>query len=181
MTYRAPVDEILFLLEHVCGFDALYGTESEAPTPDLLAAILEEAAHLCNDVVAPLQRAGDLSPPVLENGVVRASPGFHEAYRAYAEGGWVGMLGSTEHGGLDLPVSVAMGVHDMLSGACMSFQLQPLLTQAQIGALEAHASDELKETYLPKLVSGAWAGTMNLTEPQAGSDLGSLLGRQRPD
>ncbi|MDU8943510.1 acyl-CoA dehydrogenase [Ovoidimarina sediminis] len=181
MPYRAAADEIRFLLETVCGFDSLReAAGEEALAPDVLAAILDEAASLCNEVIAPLQRVGDLQPPVIENGVVRASPGFGEAYRAYAEGGWVGMLGKEEYGGMNLPVSVAMGVHDMLAGACMSFQLQPLLTQAQIGALEAHASDALKALYLPKLTSGEWAGTMNLTEPQAGSDLGALRTKAEP-
>ena len=131
--------------------------------------------------MAPLQRAGDLHPARLENGVVRTSPGFAEAFRAIAEGGWVAVSATAEHGGMGLPQTLNMAINDMMSGACLALQLNPLLTQGQIEALEHHASEELKALYLPKLISGEWSGTMNLTEPQAGSDVGALRTRAEPN
>src|SRR5690606_9590253 len=110
----------------------------------------------------------------LENGVLRSSPGFAEGFRAIAEGGWVALAADPAHGGMGLPQTLNIAVHDLMSAACMSLQLNPLLTQGQIEALEHHASDEIKALYLPKLISGEWSGTMNLTEPQAGSDVGAL-------
>ncbi|MDJ0859681.1 MAG: acyl-CoA dehydrogenase family protein, partial [Dinoroseobacter sp.] len=172
MTYTSSVNDHLFLLNNVVGLDQVAATDrySEA-TPDVASAVLTEAAKLCDEVIAPLQRAGDLHPAHLENGVVRTTPGFGEAYRAIAEGGWVGMAGDPAHGGMGLPMALTTAVNEMMSGACLSLQLNPLMTQGQIDALEHHASDAIKALYLPKLISGEWAGTMNLTEPQAGSDL----------
>ena len=181
MAYRAPVPEIAFLLEHVVGYDAVAATDRFAEaTPDMVQAVLAEAGKLCDEVMAPLNRAGDLRGAVLENGVVRTSPGFAEGYRAIAEGGWVAVAAPPEHGGMGLPMAVATAINDMMSGACLALQLNPLLTQGQIDALDHHASDELKALYLPKLISGAWSGTMNLTEPQAGSDVGALSTRAEP-
>lgn len=181
MAYRAPVPEIAFLLEHVVGYDAVAATDRFAEaTPDMVQAVLAEAGKLCDEVMAPLNRAGDLRGAVLENGVVRTSPGFAEGYRAIAEGGWVAVAAPPEHGGMGLPMAVATAINDMMSGACLALQLNPLLTQGQIDALDHHASDDLKALYLPKLISGAWSGTMNLTEPQAGSDVGALSTRAEP-
>lgn len=181
MAYRAPVPEIAFLLEHVVGYDAVAATGRFAEaTPDMVQAVLAEAGKLCDGVMAPLNRAGDLRGAVLENGVVRTSPGFAEGYRAIAEGGWVAVAAPPEHGGMGLPMAVATAINDMMSGACLALQLNPLLTQGQIDALDHHASDDLKALYLPKLISGAWSGTMNLTEPQAGSDVGALSTRAEP-
>ena len=181
MAYRAPVPEIAFLLEHVVGYDAVAATGRFAEaTPDMVQAVLAEAGKLCDEVMAPLNRAGDLRGAVLENGVVRTSPGFAEGYRAIAEGGWVAVAAPPEHGGMGLPMAVATAINDMMSGACLALQLNPLLTQGQIDALDHHASDDLKALYLPKLISGAWSGTMNLTEPQAGSDVGALSTRAEP-
>ena len=143
----------------------------------MVRAIMTEAARMCDEVLAPLQPNGDANGAVLENGVVRTSPGFAEGYRAIAEGGWVGISADPEHGGMGLPNTVASVVNDMMCGACLALQLNPLMTQGQIDALEAHASDELKALYLPKLISGEWCGTMNLTEPQAGSDVGALAAK----
>jgi alkylation response protein AidB-like acyl-CoA dehydrogenase len=106
--------------------------------------------------------------------VVRTSPGFADGYRAIADGGWIGMAGDPEFGGMGLPLTLMSAVNDMMSGACLSLQLNPLMTQGQIEALEHHASEEMKALYLPRLMTGEWAGTMNLTEPQAGSDVGAL-------
>ncbi len=181
MPYRAPTPDYEFLLSKVVGLDAVTATERFAEaTPDVTGAILTEAARLCEEVLAPLQRAGDLHPARLENGVVRTSPGFAEGYRAIAEGGWVGMSASPEHGGMGLPMAVTTTVNEMMSAACLSLQLNPLMTQGQIEALEHHASDEIRSLYLPRLVSGEWCGTMNLTEPQAGSDVGALRTRAEP-
>ncbi len=181
MPYRAPVSDVQFLLEHVAGFGAVAATDRFADaTPDMTAAILTEAAKLSEEVLAPLNRAGDLHPAVLENGVVRTSPGFADAYAAIAEGGWIGMSASPEAGGMGLPMALTSAVNEMMSAACLSLQLNPLMTQGQIEALEHHASDQIREIYLPKLISGAWCGTMNLTEPQAGSDVGALRSKAEP-
>jgi len=133
------------------------------------------------EVLAPLQRPGDLQGAVLENGVVRTSPGFAEGYKAIAKGGWTGMSATVENGGMGLPMAVTTAVNEMMGSACLSLQLNPLMTQGQIEALEHHASDELKAIYLPKLISGEWCGTMNLTEPAAGSDVGALSTKAVPN
>ena len=182
MPYRAPLAEFGFILRHVVGFDRVAATDRFAhATPDTVNAVLAEAARLCETVLVPLQRAGDRHPARLEDGVVRTPPGFAEGYRAIADGGWIAMAADPDHGGMGLPMAVASTVNEMMGSACLSLQLNPLMTQGQIEALEHHASDALKAVYLPKLVSGAWCGTMNLTEPQAGSDVGALATRAEPD
>ncbi len=181
MTYRAPAAEHHFILDHVVGFARVAATPRFADaTPDTVAAILTEAARMCDDVLAPLNRAGDTHPARLENGVVRSSPGFADGYKAIAGGGWIGLSANPEHGGMGLPLALNTAVNEMASGACLALQLKPLLTQGQIEALEHHASDTLKALYLPKLISGEWSGTMNLTEPQAGSDVGALRSKAEP-
>ncbi|NNK79629.1 MAG: acyl-CoA dehydrogenase [Litoreibacter sp.] len=178
MPYRAPSADYQFLFDHVVKLEQVTATERfQDAAPDLVSAILEEAGKLSNDILAPLQRNGDMHPAHLENGVVRTSPGFADGYKAVAEGGWVGMAADPEYGGMGLPQSVLNAVNEMMGGACLSLQLNPLMSQGQIEALEHHASDEIKALYLPKLVSGEWCGTMNLTEPQAGSDVGALQSR----
>jgi alkylation response protein AidB-like acyl-CoA dehydrogenase len=182
MPYRAPVSDFRFLMDHVAGFSDVAGTDRFAEaTPDMVDAILTEAAKMCEEVLAPLQRNGDLHPAHLENGVVRTSPGFADGYKAIAEGGWIGMSASPEVGGLGLPMTLTTAVNEMMSGACLALQLNPLMSQGQIEALEHHASDEIKALYLPKLISGEWCGTMNLTEPQAGSDVGALRSKAEPN
>ncbi|SLN53570.1 acyl-CoA dehydrogenase [Pseudooctadecabacter jejudonensis] len=182
MPYRSPADEFRFLMDHVVGFDQVAGTNRFAEaTPDMCDAILTEAAKLCDDIIAPLQRPGDLEPARLENGVVRTAPGFGDGFKAIAEGGWIGISADPEYGGMGLPLTLATAVNDMMAGACLSLQLNPLMCQGQIEALEHHASDTIKETYLPKLISGEWTGTMNLTEPQAGSDVGALRSKAEPN
>jgi alkylation response protein AidB-like acyl-CoA dehydrogenase len=181
MPYRAPLSDFRLLLD-VVGFDQVVTTERFAEaTPDTVEAILTEAAKLAEITLAPLNRAGDKDQARLENGVVRTSAGYAAGYRAIAEGGWVGMAASPDHGGMGLPITVATAVHDMMGSACLALQLNPLMTQGQIEALEHHASDALKSLYIPKLVSGEWCGTMNLTEPQAGSDVGALRTQARPN
>ncbi|MEM0943383.1 MAG: acyl-CoA dehydrogenase family protein [Pseudomonadota bacterium] len=182
MPYRAPVEEIAFCASKIVGQEMLADTELFAEaTAETRQAILDEAAKMCEGALEPVQRAGDLHPARLENGVVRCSPGYREAYEAIAEGGWVGMSASPEHGGMGLPISFATYVNEMMSSACLSLSLCPLMSQGQIEALEAHASRELQELYLPKLISGEWTGTMNLTEPQAGSDVGALSTKAEPN
>ncbi|MEM6341207.1 MAG: acyl-CoA dehydrogenase [Pseudomonadota bacterium] len=175
MPYRATIDDYTFLFDHVVGLEQVRATEkfSDA-TDDVTRAILTEAGKLCEEVLAPLQRSGDVHPARLENGIVRTSPGYNDGYAAIAEGGWVGISADTEHGGMGLPMTITTAVNEMMSAACLSLQLAPLMTQGQIEALEHHASDEIKALYLPKLIAGEWTGTMNLTEPQAGSDVGAL-------
>lgn len=182
MTYRAPIRDMRFYLDTVLGGHRLADTERYAEaTSDTADAILAEAARLAEDVLAPLNRAGDLHPAYLENGVVRTSPGYADGYRAIADGGWVGISGDPEWGGMGLPMTLTSCVNEMLGSACLSLSLCPLLTQGQIEALEHHADDALRDLYLPKLNSGEWTGTMNLTEPQAGSDVGALRSRAEPN
>ncbi|MCC5964451.1 MAG: acyl-CoA dehydrogenase [Rhodobacteraceae bacterium] len=182
MPYRAPIRDFTFLLDQIVGFEQVRATERFTDaTPDTTQAILTEAARLCEEVMTPLQRVGDLHPARLENGVVRTSPGFAEAFRAIAEGGWIGLSASPDHGGMGLPQTLATAVNEMMASACLSLQLAPLMAQGQIEALEHHASNEIKARFLPKLVSGEWIGTMNLTEPQAGSDVGALRTKAEPN
>ena len=178
MSFTAPVADIRFLLDQVLGYDRLSETETFAEAgADVTEAILGELGRLCDGVLAPLNRHGDLTPAKLENGVVRTSPGFKDGYKAIAEGGWLGIAATPEFGGMGLPQTLNTAMNEMMSGACLALQLCPLLSQGQIEALEHHASDTLKDLYLPKLISGEWTGTMNLTEPQAGSDVGALRTR----
>ena len=182
MPYRPPTAEIDFVLAHVVDAPRVGATDLFAEaTPDTVCAVLEEAGKLSAEVLAPLNRAGDTSPAILENGVVRTPPGFVEGYRAMAEGGYTAVNADPEHGGMGLPFHVTTAINEMMSSACLSLQVCPLLTQGQIEALEHHASDALKRTYLPRLISGEWSSTMNLTEPQAGSDVGALRSTASPN
>jgi len=182
MPFRAPVSDYQFLFEHVVDLAQVTRTERFAEADkDVTDAILTEAGRMCEDIMAPVQRNGDLHPAVLENGVVRTSPGFAEAYKSIAEGGWIGVGADPEFGGMGLPHTITTAVNEMMSAACLSLQLNPLMTQGQIEALEHHASDNIKSVYLPKLISGEWSGTMNLTEPAAGSDVGALRSKAEPN
>ena len=181
MPFRAPLADYRFILDHVAGYGDIAATERFADAgPETAHAILSEAARLSEEVLSPLQRVGDTDPARLENGVVRTPKGFADGYRAIAQGGWVGMSAAPDHGGMGLPTALTMIVNEMMSAACLALQLGPLMSQGQIEALERHASDEIKRLYLPRLVSGEWAGTMNLTEPQAGSDVGALRTKAEP-
>jgi len=175
MTYRAPVADMLFAMRHVAGLDRLI---AEGLTPGLedgmCEAILEEAAKFAGERLAPLNRVGDRHGAVLRDGTITTAPGFREAYRDWATAGWNALTGPVEFGGQGLPMLLATACGEMWSSACMSFSLGPLLTFGAIEAVAAHGSKEIKELYLGKLVSGEWMGTMNLTEPQAGSDLSAL-------
>jgi acyl-CoA dehydrogenase len=181
MPYRAPIAEYRFLLDRVLDFRAIVATARFADaTPETTDAILTEGARLSEVTLAPLNRVGDLHPARLENGVVRTSPGFAEAFRAVATGGWIGMSANPAYGGMGLPTTLNTCVAEMMSSACLALQLNPMLTQGQIEALDHHASEAIKALYLPKLISGEWNGTMNLTEPQAGSDVGALRSKAEP-
>ncbi len=182
MAYRAPVADFRFILDHVVGFDRVTATDRFADaTPDTVEAILLEVGRLCEDVLAPLNRGGDLQGARLENGVVRTSPGYAAAFRALADGGWLGLSADPAYGGMGLPQVLTVAFNDMVAGSCMALGLNPLLTQGQIEALAHHANDDIRALYIPRLISGEWTGTMNLTEPQAGSDVGALKTRAEPD
>ncbi|MFQ5346919.1 MAG: acyl-CoA dehydrogenase [Rhodothalassiaceae bacterium] len=179
--YQAPVDDMAFTLETVCDWASLNSLERfREATPDLVGAVLEEAGRFAREVLAPLNPVGDRTGSRLEGDGVRTPEGFADAYRRFVEGGWNGLAAPVEWGGQGLPFVLALAVQEMWTSANMSFALCPMLTQGAIEALEVHGSEELKRVYLDKLVSGEWTGTMNLTEPQAGSDVGALKTRAEP-
>ncbi|MBU2943624.1 acyl-CoA dehydrogenase [Shimia thalassica] len=182
MPFRAPVSDYQFLFEHVVDLQKVIETDRFAEADkDVIDAILTEAGKMCEEVMYPVQRNGDLQGAVLENGVVRTSPGYAEAYGKVAEGGWISTSADPEYGGMGLPHTITTAVNEIMSASCLSLQLNPLMTQGQIEALEHHASDDIKAVYLPKLITGEWSGTMNLTEPQAGSDVGALRSKAEPN
>lgn len=179
--YVAPLKDIEFVLNELAELGRLSQLPAfEASTPDVVAAVLEEAGKFASGVLAPLNTVGDQQGAVCENKSVRETPGFADAYRQYVEGGWVSLPGNPQYGGMGLPECVAMATMEMAVAANISFSLCPMLGQGAIGAIEAHASDWLKQTFLAKLISGEWTGTMNLTEPQAGSDLAVVRTRAVP-
>ncbi len=182
MTYQAPVEDISFCLQSVAGIGRLEGAAGfEAYDPDLVAPILDEAAKLARDVLAPLNPDGDKHGAALtEKGVV-AAPGFREAYARFRDGGWMGLAFPEAYGGQGLPKALALGVMETVHAANMAFGLCPMLTFGCIEALLAHGTDAQKQVYLPKLIAGEWTGTMNLTEPQAGSDVGALKTKAVPN
>ncbi|MCO5099922.1 MAG: acyl-CoA dehydrogenase [Burkholderiaceae bacterium] len=171
-TYRAPLEDMLFVLRQLAGIDELAALPDFAEAGyDTARAVLEECAKFNEGVVAPLNRSGDLQPATLENGEVTTSPGFAEAFRAFVEGGWQGVQHPERFGGQGLPKLVATPCIEMLNSANLSFALCPLLTDGAIEALLTAGSPAQQQLYVPNLISGDWTGTMNLTEPQAGSDL----------
>ena len=180
MSYKAPVKDMLFAIEHLARIDQVAQIPGfEDAGLDTAQAVLEECARFNEEVVAPLNVPGDLQPSSWRDGVVTTTPGFKEAFKQYVEGGWQGLQHPADAGGQGLPKTIGAACVEMLNSANMSFALCPLLTDGAIEALLTAGSDALKNTYLEKLVSGEWTGTMNLTEPQAGSDL-SLV-RTRAD
>jgi alkylation response protein AidB-like acyl-CoA dehydrogenase len=182
MTYTPPIAEQRFLLEHVVKLGELSGHNAFAEaTPDLVDAILEGAGQFAAGEFAPLNRVGDQMGARWADGAVTMPDGFREAYRAYVEGGWGTLAGPVEHGGQGLPFTLASVVMEDLGSANMAFSLCMMLTPGAVEALKHHGSEELKRTWLPKLVTGEWNGTMNLTEPQAGSDVGALKSRAVPN
>ncbi|RME63054.1 MAG: acyl-CoA dehydrogenase [Alphaproteobacteria bacterium] len=178
MNYKAPVREMRFVLDTVCGWQELArGGAFPDLSGDLVDAILEEAGKFAAGVFAPLNAVGDRHGAVLENGVVRLPKGFREAYRQFVEAGWNCVSAPAEYGGQGLPFMMQIAVQESMAAANLSFSLCPMLTQGVVEALLAHGTPAQKAAYLPKLVSGEWTGTMNLTEPQAGSDVGALKTR----
>jgi alkylation response protein AidB-like acyl-CoA dehydrogenase len=176
--YAAPLADMRFALNEIAGIAEIAALPGcEQASADLVDTILEEAGKLAAGVIAPLNRIGDRQPSRLENGVVRTPPGFKEAWAEHVAGGWNALPFPTEHGGQGLPFALATAVAEMWNAANMSFALCPLLTIGAVEALAAHGTPEQQRLYLPKLVSGEWTGTMNLTEPQAGSDVGALRTR----
>jgi acyl-CoA dehydrogenase len=178
MTYRAPINDILLALNHGAGLKAAveaghYGDFDG----DVTAAVLEEAGKFASDVLAPLNRVGDENGIKLDAGQVTTAPGWPDAYRRWAAAGWNAVSGPEAFGGQGLPLAINAACTEIWSASNVAFGLCPLLTLSAIEALDAHGSDELKKIYLEKLVSGEWTGTMQLTEPQAGSDVGALRTR----
>jgi len=176
--YHPPLADLAFTLDAIVGAGALKETGAFPDyDDDLRDAVLGEAAKLAAGIIAPLNRPGDKSGARLENGVVRAAPGFADALRAFGEGGWAGITAEPGHGGQGLPMTLGVAVEEFWQAANMAFGLCPLLTHGAIEAISAHGTDDQKRIYLPKLVAGTWTGTMNLTEPGAGSDVGALKAR----
>src|SRR6202045_3960985 len=180
--YRAPLQDMQFVITELAGLERLAALPGfEEVTPDLVQAVLEEAAKLAGDVLAPLNRPGDEQGAALTKDGVAATDGFAAAYRRFVENGWNGLGGDPEYGGQGLPGLIAAATVEMWNSANMSFALCPLLTAGAMEAIKAHASEELKSCYLPKLISGEWTGTMNLPEPQAGSDLSAVRTKAVPE
>ncbi|MCF6320958.1 MAG: acyl-CoA dehydrogenase [Rhizobiaceae bacterium] len=179
--YRAPVEDITHTLNAVAGLsnsikDGKLGELSD----DLVTAILEEAAKFASEEIAPLNRVGDENGAKLIDGEVITAPGWKKTYQAWTQGGWNSLTGPEAYGGQGLPTMLSVAVSEMWNSAAMAFGLAPLLTAGAVDAIETHGSQELKDIYLEKMVSGQWMGTMNLTEPQAGSYLAALTSRAEP-
>lgn len=174
-TYRAPVDDFRFILTELYDASRLTAYKEYADfAPDLMMSIVEEAGKFCEEVLSPLNASGDAEGCTWNDGVVTAPKGFKEAFKAYAEGGWIGLAADPEHGGQGLPLTLRFVVDEMVVGANLSFAMYPGLSQGAGEAIHAHGSEEQKAFYLPRLASGQWAGTMCLTEAHAGTDLGIL-------
>ena len=180
MTYKAPVRDLMFALEAAADFASL-GKLFPGADAETARAVLEAAGAFTSKVLAPLNAPGDRAGASFENGAVRAAPGFAKAYGEFARGGWNGLSADPTFGGQGLPKALEIAVFEMVQAANMAFGLCPMLTLAAIEALSLHGTDRQKALYLPKLISGEWTGTMNLTEPQAGSDLGALTTRADSD
>ena len=181
MSYRAPVKDMLFVMQNLAGLEAVARLPGyEDAGLDTATAVLEECAKLNQDVVAPLNREGDKYPSSFHDGKVSATPGFKAAFQQYAAGGWQGLNHPTEFGGQGLPKLIHAACLEMSNSANVSFALCPLLTDGAIEALLTAGSHAMKALYLPKLIDGSWTGTMNLTEPQAGSDLAAVRSRAEP-
>src|SRR6201996_9582103 len=181
MSYSAPVKDMLFVMKELADIDSIAALPGhEDASFDTAQAVVEEAARFCGEVIAPLNVAGDRNPSAWANGEVTTTPGFKDAFRQFAEGGWQGVIHPGDFGGQGLPKLIATPCIEALNSANLSFALCPLLTDGAIEALLTAGSDEQKALYLPKFIEGEWTGTMNLTEPQAGSDLALVRTRAEP-
>ncbi len=179
--YNAPINEMEFLIKDVFDLDSITALPGyEEATEDMVDAILEEAGKLGRDIIAPLARTSDETGAKWHDNEVTTSPGFKEAYAQFIEGGWQGLGCDPEFGGMGLPFVLSNAVSEIWNSSSIAFGLCPMLTGGAIEAIETHGSDEQKETYLPKMVSGEWTGTMNLTEPSAGSDLAAVSTKAVP-
>lgn len=180
--YKAPLEDMRFVLHELHDGAALAGLPGNAEfTPDLIDSVLEQAAKLAEGVLFPLNQSGDLEGCTYENGVVRTPSGFKEAYKTFREGGWTAMAAAPEYGGQGMPIPAALMVEEMLCSANVAFGLYPGLSHGAYVALSHAGTEAQKQTYLPNLVSGKWSGTMCLTEPQCGTDLGMLRTRAAPN
>jgi 3-(methylthio)propanoyl-CoA dehydrogenase len=181
MNYVAPIKDMQFVLNELAGLRQIQSLPGcEDATDETVAAVLEENARFMGEVVAPLNRTGDVQPAKWDNGRVTTTPGFKQAFDAFVQAGWQGVQHPGEYGGQGLPKVVAAPCMEMLQSANLSFALCPLLTDGAIEALLTAGSDEQKSTYIHRLIDGSWTGTMNLTESQAGSDLAQVRTRAVP-
>ncbi len=175
MPYTAPLKDMRFVLQHIAGMEELVRLPGyEHATPDVVEAVLEGAAQLASEVWAPVNAIGDQQTSTISGNLVKTPAGFKDAFRKFADGGWNALTCEAEFGGQALPWALGMAVGEMWQSANVSLGLCPLLTQAAIEAIEKHGTEDQKQTYLEKLISGAWTGTMHLTEPQAGTDLAAI-------
>ncbi len=181
MTYRAPVRDMMFVLEELADIESVARLPGfEEAGLDTARAVLEESAKLNEAVLAPLNLEGDQNPSTFHDGQVTTTPGFRDAFRQFAQGGWQGLQHPVDFGGQGLPKTIGAACAEMLHSANLSFALCPLLTDGAIEALLTAGSPEQQQTYIPPMIAGAWTGTMNLTEPQAGSDLAAVRTRAEP-
>ena len=179
--YSAPTADMLFVLEHIAGLSQLADRDAyEHADLDTVEGLLDEAARFMEEQLVPLNRKGDEEGLVVDNGKIFHPDGFADAYTRFVEAGWNGISMNEDHGGGGMPWCVGLAVQEMMTASNMAFSLCPLLTQGAIDAISHHANETLKEIYLPKMVSGQWSGTMNLTEPHAGSDVGALTAKAVP-
>ena len=180
--YTAPLRDIRFVLEHLVDLPSVAALPGyDHVDAESVYAVLEENGRFMEDLVAPLNRVGDLQGSVRhDDGTVTTPDGFKEAYKAYVDAGWNGVAFPADYGGGGFPWLVGIAMQEILTSANMAFSMCPLLNQGAVDMLLHHASEEHRETYLPKMVTGEWTGTMNLTEPQAGSDVGALSTKAVP-
>ncbi len=182
MSYTAPIKDMRFVINHIAGLEDLNRLEAfEAATPDLVDTVLEEAGRFAGEVIAPTNWVGDQEGTRVENGAVVVPEAFRDVYRQFQEGGWPALPCNPEYDGQGLPHLVATAAMEMWKSANLAFSLCPMLTHGAVEAVEAHGTDAMRERYLAKLISGEWTGTMNLTEPQAGSDLAAITTRAVPE
>ena len=181
-SYGAPLPDQKFVVKQLCDSAAIAKLPGyEEASEDLIDAILEGASAFAGEVLAPLNHSGDQAGAKIVNGGVVPAPGFKEAYQQYVEQGWPSLGCDPDFGGQGMPHLLEVSVMEMLQSANLSFALCPMLGQGALAAVESHGSDELKGMFLAQMVSGEWAGTMNLTEPQAGSDLAAVRTKAVPD